>query len=189
MSSNIRFTSDTHAFHRNIIDYSNRPFANEIEMTSVLARNINKSLPNGGLLYHLGDWSLGGPDKAPKFMDMISKNIKVILIRGNHDSSNINFLNLFHQTHKFEEVKVNGQRITMCHYAMRVWNKSHHGAWHLFGHSHNSLPDDPHSLSIDVGVDSAYARFGEFRPFTFEEIAGIMASKTFKPLDHHGAEK
>lgn len=187
---NVVFTSDTHAFHKNIIKYCNRPFADEYEMTSVLARNINKSLPNGGLIYHLGDWSMGGPESPYKFRELINKNIEFILIEGNHDESNLRkreFRALFKEIHPLVEVKISGQRMTLCHYAMRVWNKSHHGAWHLYGHSHNSLPDDPNALSIDVGVDSAYARFGEFRPFTFSEIAAIMETqKTFKAVDHHG---
>jgi hypothetical protein len=51
-------------------------------------------------------------------------------------------------------VEVNGQPIWLSHYAHRVWMRSHHGAWHLYGHGHHSLPDDPHARSIDVGVDA-----------------------------------
>jgi hypothetical protein len=36
-----------------------------------------------------------------------------------------------------------GQPIVLCHYAMRVWNRSHHGAWHLYGHSRGNLPAAP----------------------------------------------
>jgi hypothetical protein len=28
------------------------------------------------------------------------------------------------------EISIHGQPIVICHYAMRVWNRSHHGAWH-----------------------------------------------------------
>jgi len=48
-------------------------------------------------------------------------------------------------------------------------------------HSHGSLPDDPHSLSWDVGVDA-----NEFSPLSVPEIVQIMARKSFRPLDHHG---
>jgi calcineurin-like phosphoesterase family protein len=64
---------------------------------------------------------------------------------------------------------------------MKVWNKSHHGAWHLYGHSHGSLPDDINSLSFDVGVDSH-----DYKPISYEEVKRIMKKKIFKPLDHHG---
>ena len=46
------------------------------------------------------------------------------------------------------------------------------GAWQLYGHSHGNLPDDPLSLSIDVGVDSH-----EFCQWHFEEVQVIMKGK------------
>lgn len=49
---------------------------------------------------------------------------------------------------KTAEVSINGQRIVLCHYAMRVWNHSSHGAWHLYGHSHGRLPSVDASLSM-----------------------------------------
>lgn len=59
---------------------------------------------------------------------------------------------------------------------------SHHGSWQLYGHSHNSLKDDPHSLQLDVGVDA-----WDYRPASFEEVRERMSKKTFEPADHHGA--
>lgn len=64
---------------------------------------------------------------------------------------------------------------------MRVWNKSHYGAWMLYGHSHGSLIDDPNSLSFDVGVDCH-----NYKPFSFEEVKEIMSHKIWKAIDHHG---
>ena len=73
------------------------------------------------------------------------------------------------------------RKIVLLHYAMRVWNRSHHGSWHLYGHSHGSLPDDPNSLSFDVGVDCwGYA------PISYQEVKSVMSGKTFAPIDHHG---
>jgi calcineurin-like phosphoesterase family protein len=80
------------------------------------------------------------------------------------------------------ETYVGKQDITLCHYAMRTWNCSHHAAWQLYGHSHGTLPDDPNSLSIDVGVDCH-----NYKPISFEQVKAIMEKKTFKPIDHHGA--
>jgi calcineurin-like phosphoesterase family protein len=59
------------------------------------------------------------------------------------------------------------------YYAMRVGDRSHHGAGHLYGHSYGRLPDDPASLSFDVGVDAH-----EFRPWSFEEVCERMARKS-----------
>ena len=46
-----------------------------------------------------------------------------------------------------------GQKVEifLCHYAMRVWNKSHWNVPHLYGHSHGNLPSQ--GLSFDIGVD------------------------------------
>lgn len=41
--------------------------------------------------------------------------------------------------------------IVLCHYGMRVWDRSHYNSWHLYGHSHGALPSQ--GMSMDVGVD------------------------------------
>lgn len=53
------------------------------------------------------------------------------------------------------------------------------GSWHLYGHSHGRLPDDPLALSMDVGVDTH-----DFRPWHFDEIKERMkerASRVNRP--------
>ena len=72
------------------------------------------------------------------------------------------------------------QRIVLSHYAMRIWDRSHFGTWHLFGHSHGSMPDDPTSRSLDVGVD-----VWNYRPVSYEQIKARMATKTWQPVDGH----
>ena len=69
-----------------------------------------------------------------------------------------------------------GERfIVLFHYAMRVWNASHYGTWHLYGHSHGDLPDDETSLSFDVGVDCH-----NFYPLSYSDVTGIMSKKNWK---------
>jgi hypothetical protein len=70
------------------------------------------------------------------------------------------------------EISIHGQPVVISHYAMRVWNRSHHGAWQLYGHSHGNLPDTSTSLSMDVGVDTH-----DFRPWHFDEINLLMTEK------------
>lgn len=76
------------------------------------------------------------------------------------------------------------QRIVLCHYAMRVWDQSHYGTWHLHGHSHGTLPDIKEMLSCDVGVDC-----WNFTPVSMEQLNAHMAKKIWKPVDHHGNKK
>jgi len=179
----IYFTSDTHAWHTNIIRYCNRPFASAEAMTRALADNINAMVRPGDVLYHLGDFAFGTPAAIIHFREMIECR-QIHLILGNHDkriAQDKGLHRLFQRVHNFGlDVKVGSQHIVLCHYAMRVWNHSHHSAWHLYGHSHGSLPEDAHALSFDVGVDS----WG-YRPVSYAQIAGKMASKVFQPIDHH----
>ena len=64
----------------------------------------------------------------------------------------------------------------LLHYAMKIWRSSFRGTWHLYGHSHGSLPDDPNSLSFDVGVDCH-----DYYPISYKEVKAIMAKKTWTP--------
>lgn len=77
---------------------------------------------------------------------------------------------------------VEGDRLVLLHYAMRVWNRSGRGSLHLYGHSHGNLPGD--RQSCDVGVDV----FG-FRPVSLAEIKHHLATlPERRPVDHHGSE-
>lgn len=72
------------------------------------------------------------------------------------------------------------QLIILCHYPFLTWNKFHYGSWHLHGHCHGTLPDDPSALRLDVGVDCH-----NFLPINFDRVAELMSVKTFKPVDQH----
>jgi calcineurin-like phosphoesterase family protein len=179
--SMIYFTADTHYMHKNIIKYCNRPFASVESMNDILVDNINKVVRKEDVLYHLGDWSFG---YAREFRDRLNCD-NIILIYGNHDKEirkSRDLQNMFTSIYdSYHEININGQDITLCHYAMKVWNKSHRGAWHLYGHSHGSLPDDSNSLSFDCGVDC-----WEFYPIDMDEISKVMKNKKFVSVDHHG---
>jgi len=185
----IFFTADTHFGHANIIKHCQRPFASVEEMDAAIIDRINARVAADDWLYHLGDFSFRGGDPAAYRARIRCRN--VVLVLGNHDpcfadgTARPEFASLFKAVHNLLKVTVQidgrPQILVLCHYAMRVWDQCHHGTWHLYGHSHGSLPDDPHSLSWDVGVDA-----NKFSPFSVPEIAQIMGRKTFRPVDHHG---
>src|SRR5215212_524958 len=60
------------------------------------------------------------------------------------------------------------QVVVLCHYSMQIWDRSNHGAWHLFGHSHGKLKGI--GLSFDIGVDCT-----KFVPLSLEEVASKIA--------------
>lgn len=172
------FTADTHFSHNNIIKYSNRPFASKFEMNSKLMENWNTKIAQDDTVYHIGDFCFADEKEGQSILDRL--NGKKYLVTGNHDKVGSKLLG-WESVEPYKEINVDGQFIVLCHYAMRVWNKSHHGAWMLYGHSHGSLPDDPAALSIDVGVDCH-----GYMPLNMSDIRRIMKNKTYKPIDHHG---
>lgn len=178
MSTNtIWFTSDHHFGHKNIIEFSRRPFASVEEMNAELVRRWNEKVSEDDLVYHLGDFALMPASKLRKLRAQL--NGKIYLISGNHESSALDCADCFEWIKDYYELTVDdaaasrGKRfIILFHYAMRVWNASHYGTWHLYGHSHGDLPDDETSLSFDVGVDSH-----NFYPLSYQDVKALMAQK------------
>lgn len=179
------FTSDTHFNHQNIIKYSNRPFSNYEEMNDALIKNINDKVGEKDILFHLGDFTFKSYKDGIKCREQI-KCQNIVLIVGNHDKHNLKhpeFKKMFVDIYDMLDVRTKCGTIVLCHYAMRIWDKAHHGRWHLYGHSHGTLPDDKQSKSFDIGVDCH-----NYKPLSVLEVKNIMDTKTFKQLDHHNSE-
>jgi calcineurin-like phosphoesterase family protein len=177
--SNIWFTSDHHFGHKNIIKFTNRPFSSVEEMDETLIARWNEKIGAEDIVYHLGDFAL---TSSSKLRDILKRlNGKIHLITGNHETAALECKAQFEWIKDYYELTVEdadaykGQRfIVLFHYAMRVWNASHHGSWHLYGHSHGDLPDDNSSLSFDAGVDCH-----DFYPISYNEVKAIMATKNW----------
>lgn len=181
---NIFFTADQHFGHASIIKHAHRPFAGVDEMDEALIAAWNARVTNKDLVYHLGDFAWR---KSNIHAYANQLNGAIILIRGNHDTKQASInarMPVVHDVKMIHAPPPDGQEIWLSHYAHRVWPKSGHGTWHVYGHSHGGLPDDPHSLSMDVGVDTR----PDYAPYSMDEIAAAMAKKTFKPVDHHGRD-
>lgn len=195
------FIADTHFGHANIIRYSHRPFDDVVEHDRRLIENWNAHVRAGDDVFHLGDFAYGNSASALSILERLNGNVH--LIEGNHDSVAHQIRARFAWYDRVKTIKVGDRRIFLSHYAHRVWDRSHHGAWHLYGHSHASLPDDPNSLSLDVGVDNTAVRLGvpnlfgtgqvpgsgllpqDYRPIHFDEVSELMMRKNFVPVDHH----
>lgn len=173
------FTADTHFGHANILKHCNRPFANVHEMDETLLRNINRVVKPDDRLFHLGDFARNNIESYRKKINCR----RIYLIRGNHEYSSIFDEKLFTYVTDLYYYKGNidgdSIEIALCHYAMRTWHKSHYGSWHLYGHSHGQLADDPNSLSFDVGVDCH-----NFTPLNLEQIQDIMIRKLKLPKNN-----
>lgn len=179
--SKIFFTSDHHFGHKNIIKYSNRPFNSVDEMNEIMIQKWNEKINIEDEVYYLGDMGLNSPGKLRKILERL--NGKIYLIRGNHEfsaqacHSRFEWIkDYFELVVKDEEFERGEQMIILFHYSIRNWNASHYGSYHLYGHSHGTLFDDPNSLSFDIGVDCH-----NFYPLSYEEIKKKMKTKSWKP--------
>ena len=193
MSKNIWMSSDFHFGHLNITgpSVSNwgsgyRDFNSVEEMNKCLIQTINKYVKEDDILYFLGDFCFGGHKNTPIYRNSLACKT-IHLCRGNHDSHIDKYKDLFTSINDVMWCKERKDRpIFMSHYSHRVWEGSHKGYIHLYGHSHNSIPD--WGKSMDVGVDSAYWLTGEYRPFSIDEIISIMDKRDIQFSDHHSIE-
>jgi calcineurin-like phosphoesterase family protein len=197
--SRIWLTSDLHLGHSNIAgpNVSNwkngyRNFDNTYQMDKVLIDNINKYVEEDDILYFHGDFVFGGHIKTPDYRNrIICKNIH--FIKGNHDKHIDKYSYLFNSVSDYKDITltdINDKKhpFIMCHYAFRVWLGSHKGFYHTYGHSHGSLESKPNGKSMDVGVDNAFKIFGEYRPFSLEEVVNILNKRDIAFNDHHSSE-
>lgn len=179
-------TSDEHIDHANIINLANRPFASLEEMKETIIERHNKKVPasRGVLTVHVGDWIW----KTMTFEDGLAYIRRLhgrhAFMYGNHDEWMEKYgqyiipaLVFVHGENKAGGAKIfkyDGMKITIDHFARRVWDGSHKGYGHVYGHSHSSLPGL--GRSFDIGVDG-----NNFTPWAIEEIVAKM--KTIPP--HH----
>jgi calcineurin-like phosphoesterase family protein len=182
----IYFTSDSHYSHARVIEYSNRPFSSIEEMDQTMINRWNSVVQPNDVVYFLGDFSFA---KDTQYTINVFKQLKgsIHLIKGNHDKRMKGEVKkLFASCVDYMEIEVpdietisGEQKIILCHYAFRTWNKSHHGSIQLHGHSHGSLPGN--SQQLDVGVDC-----WNYTPCSYQQVKERL--KTLPPYqsqDHH----
>ena len=178
----IWFTSDTHFFHDKIVEYSQRPFASVEEMNEELIARWNSVVHRDGIVFHLGDFCFGKPDKWNHILDRLKGRIYLVL--GNHDAGHISE----EVAERFEAVafqmrlNVNGQKIYLNHFPFLSYSGDNHGTWQLFGHIHSNLHNyniiDKHRLDVlqpgqyDVGVDN-----NNFTPVSYRQVEEIINNR------------
>ena len=167
------FTGDEHYHHAKIIAYAARPFGDVAEMDNELIKRHNLVVSPDDVVIHVGDFIMGGMREARSIIELL--NGYHIFLHGSHDrwmkqSSGEDPSGKFCEVGDMYEEWVGQRLIVCCHYAMRVWPRSHYGSWQVYGHSHGRLP--PTGKQWDVGVDN-----NAFAPLSFDELAAIMAKQ------------
>lgn len=182
--SDVLITSDEHYGHHNIIEYCNRPFTSTDHMRETLIERHNKKVPNkkSYLTIHIGDlfWNSVPEEEAIRTIDRLHGHHAFIY--GNHDElmekspalrAKFDWVLGKNKDSGIQTIYFDKTKIILCHFAMRVWERSHKGSWHLYGHSHQELP--PLGKSFDVGVEGH-----NYEPWTLEEVRTKMST-----LDSH----
>lgn len=175
------YIADTHFWHANMLKFEpeNRPFDTVEEMNDALIERWNAKVKPEDEIYVLGDFCFDA--SGIKANDLLKKlNGRKFLVKGNHDAflrSNNFDRSLFEWVKEYAEVKdtVDGKDVSVIlfHYPIAVWNRKHHGAYHLFGHIHsNKMFGSSHPLDADLG-DRAFNVGADVRgltPVTLEEL-------------------
>ena len=175
---NLYFTADSHFNHANIIKFCNRPFNNVEQMNETLIDNWNQVVGKDDIVFHLGDFCLGGAAEWTKLLDRL--NGKIYLILGNHDLKNFRqgFIQRFEHVALQMFIMVDKRKMYLCHYPFLCFEGGYKDVWQLFGHVHtrkNNTGIDAERLQYlyptqyDVGVDN-----NDFKPVSFEKVKVII---------------
>lgn len=171
----IWFTADTHFCHDNIVQFSHRPFRDAADMNDELIRRWNETVPEDGIVFHLGDFCQGNSSDWNNIMSRLHG--KIYLILGNHDVKNMRpgYAQRFEQVAEQMTISVGGQIIILNHNPFLCYGGSYRDVWQLFGHVHSGPLsttglDLPRlkmlfPLQYDVGVDN-----NDFRPISFYDV-------------------
>lgn len=147
-------------------------------MNETIISNWNNTVGQDDIVFHLGDFCLGGSAEWTKILDRL--NGKIYLIIGNHDLKNMRqgYANRFESVAMQMRIEVNKQKIYLNHCPFLCFEGSYKDVWQLFGHVHtskfNTGIDAPRLKMLlptqyDVGVGN-----NNFTPISFERVKTII---------------
>ena len=182
------FTSDTHWGHSRVIEYSNRPYKDIDEMDEALISNWNAEVKPNDEVYHLGDVAFCQSDKLKSILQRL--NGRKHLIWGNHDQviqKDRSLQELFVWCRHYHEISIPSAtdkyplKIVLFHFPILEWNRGHHGAIHLHGHTHGKCKYPwgeagehgvVESKILDVGVDVQ-----GYKPISVDRVIELVKDK------------
>jgi calcineurin-like phosphoesterase family protein len=147
--------ADPHLGHSNIIKHCHRPFSSVKEMDNTLVRNYNSVVGERDDVFILGD-VFGWIEQERMLRIRNRLNGNIALVEGNHDRDGAcKIPHAWKWIKQMYRLNLKDPKVQffMCHYPLKSWSGSHKGSILLHGHCHGSLPEDPYTLSFDVGVD------------------------------------
>ena len=179
--------SDTHFNHKNILEYTKRPYATLEQMNRALIELWVANVQPDDYVIHCGDFFMGRSDDAPAIFNRLTG--RIVLTPGNHDK--LLFKTKLNErmcvVDKLLEVQVGGDCVVACHFPLDVWNNAHKGWFHIHGHSHGS--SKPVGGRLDVGVDAFCAPSGAPRRWSDVSRYFHKPENAYVPADHHGTRE
>lgn len=136
----IWFTSDTHFGHENVLKFTDRPWETIWQMNDAIVDSINGRVAVDDELYILGDFSFKMTAQDAYGLRKRIACRRIHLVPGNHDKdwTQPAVAGAFTVEPPICVLKIDGQKIVLCHYPMADWQGMSHGSWHLHGHIHSS---------------------------------------------------
>lgn len=161
------FTSDTHFLHGRILTLCERTRRGENaeEMTLLLAEAWRKTVPENGVVFHLGDFAFGSKAKHKDILESLTGEVHLVM--GNHDDEDHVRSLGFASVQDMLLVKTPLGSFHLTHYPMADWYAN---TRHLHGHTHGSIPTSAYRM--DVGIDGRGDDL--MRPWRVEEVVSLM---------------
>lgn len=141
--NNTYFISDLHFGHKNCLTFDSRPFRTIEEHDEELIMKWNRTVLQEDDVYILGDVSWKNNDETIKILKRLPGNKHLII--GNHDHKMLKdqrIRDLFVEIVDYKEIKICSNDIILSHYPIPCFNKHYYGAYHFYGHIHNSFEWD-----------------------------------------------
>lgn len=189
----IWFSSDHHWFHKNIIEYSKRPFGTIAEMNDTMIQKWNSVVDKKDYVYYCGDFALAGKEKIKELREKL--NGIIYLVVGNHDRTKKSMAECGFEIltdlprkddHYLLLQPLQGmalEPLVLTHspyYEQRIALMEKYGyefnSWNIHGHVHF-----PHAKKIDAVKRqiNVNVELWDFRPVSLEEIYQLIFDNNY----------
>lgn len=191
------FTSDLHLGHKMILPH--RQFETLEEMKEKIFSMFDV-VRKGDNVYILGDisWDTQSAQELLNYIIMKKRAANVYIIEGNHDEKWIGKVTEHPRIHYCQTLTLKAQQkngyqsIFLSHYPNIIYNKSHHGAYHLHGHGHKDTLDRPLLDALQTGKRlNVCCDLSDYKLWSRDDIELAMKEKPMN-IDFvlcHGSEE
>jgi calcineurin-like phosphoesterase family protein len=171
------FTSDWHFGHERSLHFAARKgFKKHKDVEDIILDRLWTLLAPGDNLYYLGDLQWHSTKESLDVLFDVFKRRRVNFhwVLGNHDNVPQNYKHrALVSVSVLKDVAIKKQPMTLCHYPMLCWNRSHYDAIQLHGHIHDE--DSTHKLMEGIALPPARrlnvnVEFHSWEPWAFEDI-------------------